>query len=95
MNGMKLPKPLAPAVVSAAVLAACALTSGAALAQHAPAQNAPAQNAPAADSGASMVKPPSEASGGENPDNMPVKKPRKPTNDKMMHYPPASAANAK
>ncbi|HEY4352195.1 MAG TPA: hypothetical protein VGN31_13275 [Paraburkholderia sp.] len=71
------------------------MTSVAAFAQHAPAQKAPTQNAPAGDSGASMVKPPSEASGGENPDNMPVKQPRKPTNDKMMHYPPASAANAK
>ncbi|WP_459716136.1 hypothetical protein [Paraburkholderia sp. 2C] len=91
---MKLRKPLGPAVASAVasavVLAVSALTSDAVFAQH-----TPAQNAPAADSGASMVKPPSEASGGENPDNMPVKKPRKPTNDKMMHYPPASAANAK
>ncbi|MFC0575602.1 hypothetical protein [Paraburkholderia solisilvae] len=55
-----------------------------------------AQTAPAQGRGASMVKPPSEASGGsDNPDNMPVKKPRKPTNDRMMHDPPASAANAK
>jgi hypothetical protein len=90
MNGMKLRKTLAPAVGSGVVLIASALASGAAFAQQAPMQNAPAE-----DSGASMVKPPSAASGGENPDNMPVKKPRKPTNDKMMHYPPASAANAK
>ncbi|WP_374992374.1 hypothetical protein [Paraburkholderia sp. SARCC-3016] len=96
MNGMKLRKTLAPAVGSGVVLIATALASGAAFAQqHAPVQQAPMQNAPAQDSGASMVKPPSAASGGENPDNMPVKKPRKPTNDKMMHYPPASAANAK
>jgi hypothetical protein len=96
MNGTKLRKPLGPAVTSAVVLIASAVASGTAFAQqHAPAQKAPTQNTPAADSGASMVKPPSEASGGENPDNMPVKKPRKPTNDKMMHYPPASAANAK
>jgi hypothetical protein len=96
MNGMQLRKPPGPAVMSAVILIASAVASGAALAQqHAPAQKAPTQNAPAEDSGASMVKPPSEASGGENPDNMPVKKPRKPTNDKMMHYPPASAANAK
>ncbi|RKE35697.1 hypothetical protein B0G76_1818 [Paraburkholderia sp. BL23I1N1] len=48
--------------------------------------------------GASMVKPPeaSPGSGGSsNPDNMPIKRPRQPTNDKMMHEPPASAANAK
>jgi hypothetical protein len=48
--------------------------------------------------GASMVKPPEAASGSggaSNPDNMPIKRPRKPTNDKMMHEPPASAANAK
>jgi hypothetical protein len=47
---------------------------------------------------ASMVKPPTAASGSggaSNPDNMPIKRPRKPTNDKMMHEPPASAANAK
>jgi hypothetical protein len=45
---------------------------------------------------ASMVKPPEAGSGGaSNPDNMPIKRPRKPTNDKMMHEPPASAANAK
>jgi hypothetical protein len=86
MNGFKL---LAPTLASTAVVIAAALASGAASAQKAPMQNAP-------DAGASMVKPPDEASGSStNPDNMPVKKPRKPTNDKMMHYPPASAANAK
>jgi hypothetical protein len=97
MNGMKkLGKPLGAAVVPAIVLIASATASGAAFAQqHVPAQKPPSQKAPTEDSGASMVKPPSEASGGDNPDNMPVKKPRKPTNDKMMHYPPASAANAK
>ncbi|HEY3597892.1 MAG TPA: hypothetical protein VGL08_10340 [Paraburkholderia sp.] len=59
------------------------------------AQNAPAQALPH-DSGASMVKPPATAPGGSNnPDNMPIRKPRKATNDKMMHDPPASAANAK
>ncbi len=47
---------------------------------------------------ASMVKPPESASGSggsSNPDNMPIKRPRHPTNDKMMHEPPASGANAK
>jgi hypothetical protein len=34
-------------------------------------------------------------SGSINPDNMPIKRPEKPTNDKMMHEPPASGANAK
>jgi hypothetical protein len=34
-------------------------------------------------------------SGSSNPDNMPIKRPEKPTNDKMMHEPPASGANAK
>jgi hypothetical protein len=83
MNAFKL---MAPAVAPAIVLTAAALVSG----------TATAQNARAQDSGASMVKPPAQASGGsDNPDNMPVKKPRKPTNDKMMHDPPASAANAK
>ncbi|CAD6562260.1 hypothetical protein ACFQ3P_36690 [Paraburkholderia sabiae] len=49
--------------------------------------------------GAPIVKPPPAAASGAasatNPDNMPVKKPRKPTNDDMSHSPPASATNAK
>ncbi|WP_144153865.1 hypothetical protein [Paraburkholderia sp. BCC1885] len=52
---------------------------------------------PPGDGGASMVKPP-EASGTTNPanpDHMPVKRPPKPTHDKMTHSPPASAADAK
>jgi hypothetical protein len=56
------------------------------------AQNAP-QNTPSP-----MVKPPDSASGSggsNNPDNMPVKRPTQPTNDRMMHAPPASGANAK
>ncbi len=53
------------------------------------------------DSAASMVVPPSAASGSarvdnaNNPDNMPVKRPDKPTGDKITRKPPASAANAK
>jgi hypothetical protein len=95
MNAMKLRKPLGPAVASAIFLTAATLTAGAAFAQHAPAQTAPAQDS-GGSSGASMVKPPAQTPGGsDNPDHMPVRKPRKPTNDKMMHYPPASAANAK
>jgi hypothetical protein len=50
------------------------------------------------DSSASMAKPPEAASGAggsSNPDNMPIKRPRQPTNDRMMHEPPASGANAK
>ncbi|RFU47877.1 hypothetical protein [Paraburkholderia sp. DHOC27] len=52
---------------------------------------------PPGDAGASMVKPPaaSGTANPANPDHMPVKKPPKPTNDKMTHTPPASAANAK
>jgi len=49
--------------------------------------------------GTPMVKPPPAAASGAasatNPDNMPVKTPRKPTNDDMTHSPPASATNAK
>lgn len=62
-----------------------------------PATRPPEQAAPQTD-GASMVKPPEAAPGSDgssNPDNMPIKRPRKPTNDKMMHAPPASGANAK
>jgi hypothetical protein len=70
-----------------------------------PAQK-PAQAA-APDANSSMVRPPQSASGlngssgssgpsgSINPDNMPIKRPEKPTNDKMMHEPPASGANAK
>ncbi|HEY4295828.1 MAG TPA: hypothetical protein VGM85_05080 [Paraburkholderia sp.] len=50
------------------------------------------------EAGSPMVKPPEAASGSggsSNPDNMPIKRPRKPTNDRMMHEPPASGANAK
>ncbi|KAA1000593.1 hypothetical protein FVF58_40385 [Paraburkholderia panacisoli] len=50
------------------------------------------------DSSAPMAKPPESASGSggaSNPDNMPIKRPRKPTNDRLMHAPPASGANAK
>jgi len=49
--------------------------------------------------GTPMVKPPPaatpDAASATNPDNMPVKKPGKPTNDKMSHGVPASATNAK
>lgn len=52
----------------------------------------------------SMARPPESASGpsgpngpsgSSNPDNMPIKRPSTPTNDRMMHAPPASGANAK
>ena len=49
--------------------------------------------------GAPMVRPPPAAASGAasatNPDNMPVKEPRQPTNDDMSHRPPASSTNAK
>ena len=57
----------------------------------------PAQAAPQNDN-SSMVKPPEAASGSggsSNPDNMPIKRPTGPTNDRMTHEPPASGANAK
>ncbi|RKR45904.1 hypothetical protein [Paraburkholderia sp. BL17N1] len=60
-------------------------------------QQRPAQTAPQNDN-SSMAKPPEAASGSggsSNPDNMPIKRPSKPTNDKMTHEPPASGANAK
>ncbi|NML33934.1 hypothetical protein [Paraburkholderia antibiotica] len=50
------------------------------------------------DSHAPMAKPPETASGAgssSNPDNMPIKRPARPTNDRMSHAPPASGANAK
>ncbi|MFM0504662.1 hypothetical protein [Paraburkholderia caffeinilytica] len=57
----------------------------------------PEQTAPQ-NGGASIVKPPETApgsGGSSNPDNMPIKRPSKPTHDRMMHAPPASGANAK
>lgn len=45
-----------------------------------------------------MVKPPAAAPGAAsatNPDNMPVRKPQQPTNDRMIRSAPASAAKAK
>lgn len=73
---------------TAIVLAASAAIGGTALAQTVAPQ-----------SGAPMVRPPPPAApdsaSATNPDNMPVKKPRKPTNDKMTHDPPASATNAR
>jgi hypothetical protein len=80
-------KPNKPAMLAAlCALAAFTVAAGPVLAQT-----------PPVDSGASMVKPP-EAAGTENPanpDHMPVKRPPKPTHDKMTHTPPASAAEAK
>ncbi len=52
----------------------------------------------ATDAGASMVQPPEPPASGvnaHNPDNMPVKRPTKPTNDPIARRPPASAAHAK
>jgi hypothetical protein len=93
------------ALTAGAALAVAGASGTVALAQAArPAQTAPTaqsaqspQTAPQND-GAPMAKPPPAASGSGdsvNPDNMPIKRPRKPTNDKMMHEPPASGANAK
>lgn len=75
------------ALTASVTFAACGACATAALAQT---PNPAPQN-----SGASMVKPPG-ASGSVNPDKLPmVKRPRKPTNDRLMHEPPASSANAK
>ena len=90
-------------LTAAAALAAIWAGETAAWAQSGPASSsrsgAPAkQTAAPGDAASSMVKPPEAASGStgsSNPDNMPIKRPRKPTNDKMMHEPPASGANAK
>ncbi|RZF30408.1 hypothetical protein EVC45_07970 [Paraburkholderia sp. UYCP14C] len=62
--------------------------------------SAVAQTTPSAppDSHPPMAKPPEAASGAggsSNPDNMPIKRPARPTNDHMSHEPPASGANAK
>ncbi|WGS51811.1 hypothetical protein LFL96_11040 [Paraburkholderia sp. D15] len=62
------------------------------------AQNMQPNPAPPANGAATMVKPPEAASGAHgssDPDNMPIKRPQKPTNDHMSHPPPASGANAK
>jgi hypothetical protein len=79
-----------PALTARIALAIAAASGAAAFAQTA--KPAPQDNS------APMIKPPEAASGSggsSNPDNMPIKRPRKPTNDKMMHEPPASGANAK
>ncbi|MEZ0604536.1 hypothetical protein ACAX43_20600 [Paraburkholderia sp. IW21] len=84
------------ALTASVALAGFGANGTAAFAQTAmPAQKT--QAAPRND-GASMVKPPAAASGAggsSNPDNMPIKRPHKSINDKMMHEPPASGANAK
>jgi hypothetical protein len=79
---------VALAMFAAGAPAAFAQTNAPALKGHAASQN----------QGTTMVKPPETASGSggaSNPDNMPIKRPRLPTNEKMMREPPASAANAK
>ena len=82
-------------IALASINAACALAACAGIAGVSATAYAQPASAPAAP----MVKPPPAAGSGAasatNPDNMPVKKPRQPTNDKMMHDPPASASNAK
>lgn len=79
------------ATLAASIALTAMLASGAsALAQTAPGMP---RNSPSP-----MVKPPEAASGSaesSNPDNMPIKRPRKPTHDPMSHEPPASGANAK
>ncbi len=57
-----------------------------------PAAQPPMANPPGAASGPSGQSGPTNST---NPDNMPIKRPDKPTNDKMSRQPPASGANAK
>ncbi|ASL42495.1 hypothetical protein bAD24_I03325 [Burkholderia sp. AD24] len=62
------------------------------------AQTNPPPQQDSRDSNAPMARPPAAASsagGPSNPDNMPVKRPPKPTDERMMRQPPASGANAK
>lgn len=50
------------------------------------------------DVGASMVQPPQPPASGasaNNPDNMPIKRPEKPTHDPIARRPPASRAEPK
>lgn len=88
---------VALSVLGAGGTAAFAQTSNPALKTQATQAAQAAQAAP--QSGvASMVKPPEAASGSggsSNPDNMPIRRPSKPINDRMTHEPPASGANAK
>jgi hypothetical protein len=77
---------------------AVATIAWAGLAGVSPAQaQSQSQGAPG-DASASMVQPPQPPASGvnaHNPDNMPVKRPTKPTNDPIARRPPASAAHAK
>jgi hypothetical protein len=75
---------IGPAAVLAGICAAAVVT---AVAEQAP-----------GDESASMVKPPQPPASGanaHNPDNMPIHRPKQPTNDPIARPPPASAANAK
>lgn len=73
---------IAPLLAAAVIAAIAAVIAGGARAQNS----------------TPMAKPPHSASGAlsaSNPDPMPVKKPRKPTDDDMLRREPASAATAK
>jgi hypothetical protein len=76
-------------------MALLALSSTGLFAQAQSSQQLPQQSAQASP----MVKSPPEAASGAasatNPDNMPVKKPQQPTNDRIIRNEPASAAKAK
>jgi hypothetical protein len=76
-----------PAVLLAALVSTGACAAGSAHAQQ------PARNV-----GASMVQPPQPPISGanaRNPDNMPIKRPRKPTHDPIARRPPASSVQPK
>ncbi len=79
-------KPMRAALLTALTCAA-AFAAGTAWAQK-----------PATDIGASMVQPPQPPVSGanaRNPDNMPIKRPNKPTHDPIARTPPASSAQPK
>ncbi|MEA3119607.1 MAG: hypothetical protein QOI13_2877 [Paraburkholderia sp.] len=70
-------------VVIAALAGFCAGTTGAALAQKAP--------APSEASMARPPQPPASGASATNPDNMPIKRSTRPTNDPMSHAPPPAS----
>lgn len=79
-------------------VAAMAMIGALPAAAHAQATPQAPVHPPAVDRSASMVKPPqaaSDAVNADNPDNMPVKRPRKPVNEGMAREPPASGGTAK
>lgn len=87
LNSIKRKTPLGARLTALACASICACVASAAWAQRA-----------AKDVGASMVQPPQAPVSGadaRNPDNMPIKRPQKPTNDPIARRPPASSTKPK